>query len=487
MLGQESPPQENLFYYRINLEQRVRQDHPLRKIKQLINFDFIYKEVREKYGYNGNVSVPPSVILKLMLLLVFYNVRSERELMQTVPERLDWLWFLGYTLDAEVPDHSVLSKARKRWGVESFRGFFERIVWQCVEAGLVDGRKVFVDSSLIEADASNNSVVDTQSLKRYLNKGYRELERRLEENNQPEKSGAVNKRHISTTDPDASIVRRGSKSKLCYKTHRAVDPKAEIITATEVTPGEVNEAHRLTSLLDMHQENTKKKAETAVADSKYGTIDNYIACHDRGVRAHIPDLKQTQEKREQRRGIFPAHSFTYNEETDTYQCPAGKLLRPKTLHKHRQSRDYAAKKSDCAKCELKQQCTKNKSGRSIKRHLRQDELDYMRAQAKTSIAKRDIKTRQHLMERSFARAEPYGFKEARWRGLRRVQIQEYITAAMQNIQVLVRYGGQPTTRAAVTLLTVSERVGSLRPIALMKLKLLLKAIFKPSIGATSYC
>jgi hypothetical protein len=59
--------------------------------------------------------------------------------MDTIPLRLDWLWFLGYDLDSEVPNHSVLSKARARWGVEAFRSFFERVVWQCVEAGLVDG------------------------------------------------------------------------------------------------------------------------------------------------------------------------------------------------------------------------------------------------------------------------------------------------------------------------------------------------------------
>ena len=96
--------------------------------------------------------------------------------METLPERLDWLWFLSYDLDSELPNHSVLSKAHKRWGVEVFKGFFERIVYQCVEAGLVDGEKIFIDSSLIEANASNKSVVDTQSLKRHLNKGYIELE-----------------------------------------------------------------------------------------------------------------------------------------------------------------------------------------------------------------------------------------------------------------------------------------------------------------------
>ncbi len=148
-MSYQDPPQRKLFYIGINLDKRIRKNHPLRKIRELIDFDFIYKEVEDKYGYNGNESVPPPIILKLMLLLVLYNVRSERELMETLEERLDWLWFLDFDLDTEIPDHSVLSKARKRWGEEAFRGFYERVVWQCVESGLVDGSKIFVDSSLI--------------------------------------------------------------------------------------------------------------------------------------------------------------------------------------------------------------------------------------------------------------------------------------------------------------------------------------------------
>ena len=158
MMGHQPPLQPKLFYHHVNLEKRVPQTHILRTINEKIAFDFIYKEVKDTYGENGNVSVPPPVILKLMLLVVLYNVRSVRELMSTIPLRLDWLWFLGYDLDDEIPHHSVLSKARARWGVKAFKGFFEQIVWQCVEAGLVDGSKLFVDASLIDPDASNNSV-----------------------------------------------------------------------------------------------------------------------------------------------------------------------------------------------------------------------------------------------------------------------------------------------------------------------------------------
>ena len=136
----------------------------------------------------------------------------------TIPERLDWLYFLGYDLDDDIPHHSVLSKARARWGVHAFKSFFERIVLQCVEAGLVDGTKLFADASLIDANASNNSVVDTQGLKRYLKRGYQQLEKRLDDLEVP-KTTPANSRYISMSDPDASVTRHsGEKSKLRYKT-----------------------------------------------------------------------------------------------------------------------------------------------------------------------------------------------------------------------------------------------------------------------------
>jgi transposase len=443
MMGNQPGFQPKLFYHQINLEQRVPKDHLLRKIQEKIDFDFIYAEVKDTYGGNGNVSIPPPVILRMMLLLILFNVRSERELMETIPMRLDWLWFLGYDLDSEVADHSVLSKARARWGVEAFRSFFERIVWQCVEAGLVDGSKIFVDSSLVDADASNNSVIDTQSLKIHLHENYKKLEARLEEANESLDSSRryvkKNSRYMSTTDPDAAIVNRG-KPKLSYQVHRVVDGSSEVITATETTSGDVNEAHEMIPLLESHHFNTGIKADTVVADSKYGTIDNFLTCHDLGVEAHMPDLREALLKGAQKQKIFGEERFEYDRESDIYRCPAGQRLKPKSLHIHRQSRDYAASKKICAACDLREQCTKNKSGRTIKRHLRQEELDRMREASRSAKAKRDIKMRQHLMERSYARGTRYGFDRARWRGLWRVQIQEYLISAVQNIEVLLRYG-----------------------------------------------
>ena len=450
MMGYESKEnQGKLFYYGINLEERIRPDHPLRKIAGLIDFDFIYDEVKEHYGIKGNVSVPPPVILKLMLLLILYNVRSERELMTTIPERLDWLWFLGYDLDDEIPDHSVLSKARSRWGMETFKHFFERIVWQFVEAGLVDGSKLFMDSSLVQANASNDSVVNRESLKRYLNQSYRELEARLQE--QPEADhlgGVVNQTHISTTDPEASVVRQGGKAKLYYKVHRAIDGQEEIITTTEVTTGQVNEAHRLTGLIEGHTLNTEKEVETVVADSKYGTVENYLQCYDLGIQAHIPDLKKKQDQTGSREGIFGEEAFEYDPKTDTYRCPAGQIMKIRRHQKKRKAFEYLCAPEVSVVCSLRDQCTRSKTGRSIKRHQRHEELSRMREQAQSKPAQKDIRTRQYLMERTFARATRYGFKRARWRNLWRVQIQEYLTASIQNILILIGHVKEQRPAAA---------------------------------------
>ena len=438
MMGYESDTQQKLFY-NVDIEKRIPKDHILRKIKDKIDFSFIYSEVKDMYGYNGNESVPPPIILKIMLLLILYNVRSERELMQTIPLRIDWLWFLGYDIDSAIPDHSVLSKARKRWGVEAFKTFFERIVWQCVEAGLVSGDKLFIDSSLVDANASNNSVVDTGKLKRYLNKSYRQLEKRLDEL-EDQKTTPANSRHISTTDPDASVVRHGKgKSKLRYKTHRSVDPKKEVITATTMTPGSVDEGHLLGQMIEAHERNTQKTLDTVVADSLYGKIENFLICQDLGLKPHIPSLEESQKGSGRKKGIFPKEAFTYDPNTDTFTCPAGQSLRKRNYYKSRKHYEYKASRGTCARCELKDECTKAKDGRSLKRHVRQDDLDTMLKCASSREARRDLKHRQHLSERSFAQSERYGYKRARWRRLWRVEIQDFLIAAMQNILILIKH------------------------------------------------
>lgn len=437
MMGHQDQKPSQLFYYNFNIETRVPQDHPLRQVEKLIDFGFIYKEVAPLYGTNGNVSVPPPIILKLMFLLFYYDVPSERRLMEELPCRLDWLWFLGYDLDSEVPDHSVLSKARARWGQEAFEEFFSRVVCECIGAGLIEGTKIFADSSVVAADVSDKSIVDRTEMKRHFNAKYQEIARRLDP--------IEERRYVSTTDPDAALVRKGrGKAKACYAEHRVVDSKAGVITASVTTTGSVNEAHLFADLLDEHKTNTGSQAEVAVADSKYGTVENFLELHDRGVRAHMPNLSELQKGSNRREGIFDLSEFIYDEQSDTYTCPAGKQLRRMKHQKKRRAEEYSARKKTCRACALRDKCTRSKSARTIKRHHRQKELDQMLRISHSASAKRDLKTRKHLMERSFAdAANNHGFKRSRWRGLERVSIQNLIIAAVQNVRILIAKGRKP--------------------------------------------
>jgi transposase len=182
MMGtQPSNRQPALFSYHIDLEQRIPADHWLRAMAAVLDLSFVIPTVRHLYGRSGNVSLDPRVILKMMLLLFLYDVPSERELIEQIRVRLDFLWFLGFDLDTEIPDHSVLSKARARWGEEVFQKLFIRIVQQCVEAGLVSGSLLHIDSTIVKASASKDSVVTSSpEMVSALRQAYQQQQSKLE-------------------------------------------------------------------------------------------------------------------------------------------------------------------------------------------------------------------------------------------------------------------------------------------------------------------
>jgi len=182
MMGTSASAQpQALFSYHVNLEGRIPGDHPVRKLKAALDLDFVIPAVREFYGRSGHVSLDPRVIVKLMVLLFYFDIPSERELMEQLAVRLDFLWFLGFDLESEIPHHSVLSKARARWGSQIFEKLFVRTVEQCVDGGLVDGQLLHTDSTMVKANASKASVVKTApELVSALRQAYQNLEEKLE-------------------------------------------------------------------------------------------------------------------------------------------------------------------------------------------------------------------------------------------------------------------------------------------------------------------
>jgi len=200
----------------------------------------------------------------------------------------------------------------------------------------------------------------------------------------------------------------------------------------------VDDGHPLEDMIEEHENNTQQKLETAVADSKYGIIDNFLICHDKGIKPHIPSIEKTQRGSGRQKGIFPKEAFSYDPVNDTFICPAGEMLRKRNYNKNRNHNEYKASAKTCIQCKLRKKCTKSKDGRTLKRHVRQDELDMILREVGSRGARSDIKHRQDLSERSFAWSTRYGFKRARWRRLWRMEIQDFLIAAVQNISILIK-------------------------------------------------
>jgi len=441
MMGPKQQSEAKLFHYGVNLENRVRGNNPLRAIKRTVNFRFVRQRVMKFYGRDGHQSEDPIVIMKLMLLLFMDNVSSERDLMRIVGERLDYLWFLDFDLDDEIPNHSILSKARKRWGSEVFEELFIGIVRQCLEAGLVDGRKIHMDGSFVRANASLDSVTTGPAvLIDALRQVYRREAEKLED---PDSDGGrTATTMVSSTDPDATMSRKNAAdpARLRYKHHRAVDDQCGVITAIETTAGNVVENHKLMALVEQHEANTRRKVGVVVADAQYGTNDNFAACQQRQIRSHMKDLRSTFDHHE-KRGIFQQTDFRYDEQTQTYVCPAGETLkRAKTIE--RGFYIFRSNAKVCAQCKLRARCmTSEKHVRKLKRHVAHEQVERGRAESHSGWARRDRRRRKHLMEGSFAdAANRHGFKRARWRRLHNQRIQDLLIATCQNIRILVHNG-----------------------------------------------
>ena len=445
-------PQSELFSYHVNLAKRVRADHPLRRVARAVDFSFVRAEVAQFYGSNGNESVDPVILLKLMFLLFYDNVASERELMNIVPERLDYLWFLGYGLEDEIPNHRVLSKARRRWGQEVFQRLFVRTVEQGVAAGLVSGGKLHVDASLIAAKASKDSVLKSspELIAAYAT-AYAAQEKKLNDPAGRPGFQAVNDSALSTTDPDAALVRKGGQgSPPAYHHHRAVDDAHGVITAVETTSGSIAENKKLGALMEQHEQNTECQLKTVVADHKYGTAENFVHCHQQGVITHLGDAKV---KRGKAAGIFSEARFEYQPASDPYRCPAGQTLRRRRYVRRQRVWEYGADQAVCAGCALRAQCTRSQTARVVSRHEAAEILEVCRAQSHRAAGKRDRQRRQYLIEGSFAdAANNHGFKRARWRRLWRQQIQDYLIAAIQNLRIMLgRTVLKPAGNAALVL------------------------------------
>jgi transposase len=145
--------QEKLFV-NFQLSDHVPADNFYRRLKEQLDLRFIYKLTAEYYGTEGQKSIDPVIFMKLILVGYLENLNSDRRIIATSRLRLDVLYFIDHDLGEDLPWHSTLSRTRQLYGEHIFAELFKQVLKQCIDLGMVSGRRQAVDGFFIKANAS---------------------------------------------------------------------------------------------------------------------------------------------------------------------------------------------------------------------------------------------------------------------------------------------------------------------------------------------
>jgi transposase len=293
-----------LFSY-VDLEARVRKDHPLRVIRTVVNEALvtIEREIASLYSETGRPSIAPERLLRAMLLQAFYSIRSERQLMERIEFDLLFRWFVGLGIDDPVWDHSTFSKNRDRLLEGAVAGrFLSAMLAQPRVKRLLSSEHFSVDGTLIEAWASMKSF-------RPKAEGPDDPEPPGDRNPDANFRGETrsNATHASTTDPDAKLYRKGPgmEAKLCFIGHVLMENRSGLLVDTCLTQAG-GHAERVAALAMIEPRADRPRAVTLGADRGYDTALNGRRPHDPSSRlrreparpqAHRGGLRLDEERR----------------------------------------------------------------------------------------------------------------------------------------------------------------------------------------------
>ena len=419
----------------VNVLDLIPEDHILRQVDKILNLSWLRKEVQHLYCEdNGRPSIDPEAALRLMLAGFLLGILYDRKLMREAQVNIAIRWFAGYGLSEDLPDHSSLTKIRQRWGPEVFRKIFKKTVQMCVDAGLVGGETVHIDSTMIRADASWDSLVDV-----YVD----EVCAENDEDNPPYGGAGMSssrkvkreKEKRSAADPDATLARsgKGDLFELGFKQHTAVDDANGVMTDVSVTTGRTNEGPQLIGQVERVEENTGIKPSRVTADAGYANSENYRILEERGIDSVIP----VQPERNQGR-VIPIRKFKYDAKNDIVKCPMGKKLR--RSHQNWQGWFYAASAADCGKCKLRHKCVAP-TGTVRKVLIVYGYVALLRARRRWKDPDEETRMyyRRHRWQVEGKHAEGkqwHGLRRAVRRGLGEVSIQVFLTAAVMNLKRL---------------------------------------------------
>jgi transposase len=436
---------EALFYY-FRLEDQVPENHLLRLIDKYISFEFVRQQLKESYSETGRPSIDPELLLRILLIGYLYGITSERKLVEELRMHLAWRWFTGLSFDQDLPHHSTFSKNRHGRFQESklFEQLFEQIVRQCVDVGLVQGKHLSVDGSLIEANAAKESRIPREQLEEaaQVHQTVRQYLQEVDQQN-PVEEPVHEQDQVSTTDPDSTyITKGGTPARLAYYDNYLVDNQSCIIVGVQATAARMSqETVAAQDMLTRFAQWRGRAPESLAADTTYGNGEFLQWLVDRSITPYMRTRDSIHRKRSP---FYGPERFTYEADKDRYICPAGQPLNYVGLNVRNRAHAYIGSGKRCGACALKSHCT---SGRYRYLAIHMHEPVRQRARELANTAEfAEAQRQRKKVEALFAELKnQIGLRRLRLRRLKFVREQFLLAAAAQNIKRLVRFLSRPRT------------------------------------------
>ncbi len=382
----------------------IPEDHILYKLNRVLDLSFIHEAVQDRYCQdNGRPSIDPEVIIRLFLIQAMHGIVHVRELMRQVQVNLAYRWFIGYSLDEQLPDHSTLSRALNRFGDEIFNELFARSILQCRQSGLIEGKVLHVDATTIRADIDRARV------------------------NTPD-----------SPDPDARYGKfPGKHTAPGYKQQTVVDNHSRVVLGLSVMPANESEHNSAVEVIDEALRRLDTPPEAICADAAYSSGGNCAAMETRGIRFVSPPPNAINQIGG---SCFTVEDFEYDKKRDVFICPAGKTLKYSHRVKARPNQCcYIGLRSVCRACKLKDKCTKS-DRRQLKVSRDHEALKRLREDSKTESFKKLYKSRAPGIEGIFAEAKQWhGLRRAWRRGLSKMRVQCLLIASVINLKRLIAF------------------------------------------------
>ena len=264
-------------------EQMVPQDHPIRRIKPIVDKAFAEMSLvfSKMYAETGRPSIPPEHLLKACLLIALYSIRSERQFCERLQYDLLFKWFLDLNIMDPAFDASSFSKNKERLLEHQVaRELLGAVLAEAKRRKLLSEDHFTVDGTLLEAWAS---------LKSFRDKGEGKGPGSGESNPSVDFRGErrTNDTHESTTDPEARLAKKaaGKEARLCFAGHVLMENRTGLVVNVTVTQA-TGTAERDTAL-EMLEEVAGSRRITVAADKGYDTRDFVTTCRDMNVTPHV--------------------------------------------------------------------------------------------------------------------------------------------------------------------------------------------------------